>query len=105
VDAQFRKLGWDTTIVPDHAVEAGIKRARMALPRSYFDRTKTVRLLECLKRYRRSIPATTGEPGAPVHDEYSHGADALRYMAMVADEMKNESRWGAKIEYPNTGIR
>jgi phage terminase large subunit len=105
VDAQFRKLGWDTTIVPDHAVEAGIKRARMALPRSYFDRTKTVRLLECLKRYRRSIPATTGEPGAPVHDEYSHGADAYRYLAMVADEMKNESRWGGKIEYPNTGIR
>lgn len=102
----FRKLGWDIGDVKDVGVELGIKKARMALGRTYFDRAKTVRLLECLKRYRRGIPATTGEPGAPVHDEYSHGADAYRYLAVVAEELKNESRWGAdKLQYPGIGIK
>jgi len=46
-----------------------------------------VRLRECLKRYRRTIPVTTGEPSGPMHDEFSHGADAFRYLAMVADKL------------------
>jgi hypothetical protein len=33
----------------------------------------------------------TNEPGNPVHDEFSHGADAFRYMALSVDEMHNES--------------
>jgi phage terminase large subunit len=101
----MRGLGWDLGEVRDVGVELGIKKARMALARSYFDKTKTVRLMECLKRYRRGIPATTGEPGAPVHDEFSHGADAYRYLAVVADELKNENRWGEQLSYQSIGIR
>lgn len=105
VEDIFRKLGWQTGDVRDVGIELGIKKARMALPRTYFDKGKTVRLLECLKRYRRAIPTTTNEPGAPVHDEYSHGADAYRYLAVIADELKNESRWGGELAYAPTGIR
>lgn len=32
----------------------------------------------------------TNEPGAPVHDEFSHGADVFRYMGVVADKLTNE---------------
>jgi len=97
-------LGWKTDIVPDVGLEPGIKIARMALPRTYIDKTKGARLIECLKRYRRNIPSTTGEPGAPVHDQFSHGADAYRYLAIVADQMKNESFTAKPIKYPNQGI-
>jgi phage terminase large subunit len=46
-------------------------------------------LIECLKRYRRTLPNSTGEPGAPLHDEFSHGADAYRYAALAAPSMEN----------------
>lgn len=77
--------------VPNIGIESGIKMARMVFPRTYFDKHKTGRLIECLKRYRRNIPSSTGEPGAPIHDEFSHGADAWRYMAVVADQLKNDA--------------
>lgn len=76
--------------IPKLTVEQGIKAARMLFPRVYFDKVKTERLMECLKRYRRGVPEKTGEPGAPVHDEYSHGADAYRYLAVVAELLTNE---------------
>ena len=35
----------------------------MMLPRIYIDETKAERLVQCLRRYRRGVPETTGEPG------------------------------------------
>ena len=35
-------------------------------------------------------PKTTEEPANPMHDEYSHGADAFRYLAMIVDRIRNE---------------
>jgi len=35
------------------------------------------------------VPESTGEPGAPVHDEYSHGADAFGGLAMIVDKISN----------------
>ena len=77
--------------VPNADVERGIRAARLMFPRVWFnaDSEGVTRLLECLKRYRRNVATNTGEPGAPRHDEYSHGADAFRYLALVADQMTN----------------
>jgi phage terminase large subunit len=72
-------------------IENGIRLTRMVLPRLYFDEQKTARLLECLKRYRRDTHQKTGEPNIPLHDEYSHGADALRYLAMSIELMNNDN--------------
>lgn len=99
----MQALGWDADIVPNQAVEQGIRAARMAFARVWFDKTKTDRLVQCLRRYRRGIPTTTGEPGHPVHDEWSHGADAFRYLCIVADRLSNET-FGGKLNYPNLGI-
>lgn len=71
-------------------VEEGIKGARMLFPRCFFDEAKTVRLVECLRRYRRDIHQKTGEPMGPMHDEYSHGADMFRYVGMAVELMRNE---------------
>lgn len=83
-------LGWKVERTPQTDVEAGIKRAREVFPRVYFNKERTGRLIECLKRYRRHVSSTTGEPGNPVHDEFSHGADAFRYLAMCSDDLSND---------------
>lgn len=72
-------------------VEEGIKAARMVFPRCFFDRDKTARLVECLKRYRRDINTRTGEAVAPLHDEFSHSADAFRYLGQAVTVMTREA--------------
>ena len=99
----MKKLGWDIRIVPKQDIESGIKVARMNFHRIYFDKSAQ-RLVECLKNYRRSINSATNEPGAPLHDEFSHGADAFRYLCTSIDSMKNESWSKEKIQYTNRGI-
>lgn len=82
-------MGRKVIALPQDDVEEGIKAARLMFPRVYFDKDKTGRLLECLKRYQRSINQRTMEAGGPLHDEYSHGADMFRYAAMAVEEMGN----------------
>jgi phage terminase large subunit len=77
--------------LPIVSVEEGIKAARMLLPKTYFDKTKAARLVECLKRYRRNINQRTDEAEGPRHDEYSHGADAFRYLGQSVELMKTSA--------------
>lgn len=84
----LQDLKWTVTVLPNQPVEQGIDALRMAFKSLYIDR-HCERFIECLKRYRRVIPATTREPSKPVHDEYSHGADAARYMALAAPRTDN----------------
>jgi phage terminase large subunit len=83
----LKAMGRKVTVLGMAGVEEGIKQARMMFPRAYIDEDKCARLLECLKRYKRTIPQATGEPGAPLHDEYSHGADMWRYAAQAVERM------------------
>lgn len=87
----LRAMGRAPHVLAQTSIEEGIKAARMAFPRCYFDSKKTVRLLECLKRYRRDVHQKTNEPTAPLHDEFSHGADAFRYLGQSVDLMKTSS--------------
>lgn len=95
----LRGMGWDVQAVPNIAVNSGIDRAREVFPRVYFNKTRTERLVECLKRYRWNISQKTGEAQHPLHDEYSHGADAFRYLALVEASITNED-WGGSLKYP-----
>lgn len=99
----MQEMGWQVDLVPNQSIEGGIRLARMALPRVYLDKDKCDRLLQCLRRYRRAIPTTTGEPGNPVHDEWSHGADAFRYLAVSAERLSNES-WSTTLNYPDMKV-
>lgn len=83
----LRAMGRSPMVLAQTSIEEGIKAARLAFPRCYFDKRKTGRLVECLKRYRRDIHTKTGEPMAPLHDEFSHGADAFRYMGQAVERM------------------
>jgi phage terminase large subunit len=87
-EEMMRAMQRDPRIVENLDIESGIKAARMIFPRVYID-PKAERLLHCLKRYRRTINASTNEPGPPMHDEFSHGADCFRYLALCVDQMGN----------------
>jgi phage terminase large subunit len=105
MDAQILTgLGWRVSKTPNLHVEDGIKRAREVFGRVYFNRERAARLIECLKRYRRQINSITNEPGNPLHDEFSHGADAFRYLALVADSMTNSGQKLEPIKYSSAGI-
>lgn len=86
----LESFGRKVKITPNIQVEEGIKIARMSFRQMVFDRVKAARLIECLKRYKRSINRH-GEPGAPVHDSSSHGADDFRYLSIVADQLNNDT--------------
>lgn len=89
-EEMLKALRFSVKQVPSETVENGIKAARMALSQTLFDKTKAAPLVESLKRYRRAVNAKTNEPGAPLHDSASHGADNYRYIALCAEQMTNE---------------
>jgi len=92
----LRKLGFKVKPIPKTSIEARIKNARAQFHRFVFDKGKCdvedSSLLECLKRYRRAESKHDVDK-APVHDEFSHGADAFGYSAQVIDEMINEDEY------------
>lgn len=100
INAQGRNAPVTRDMIPELSLEDGIRAARLVFPRVYFDKTKAARLVECLKRYRRHVSKATNEPSAPLHDEYSHGADAFRYLCVTADHMGNAIA-AKPINYPN----
>jgi phage terminase large subunit len=87
---QFEALGWQVEIVPDIGIEQGIRKTREVFGRLYFDKTNASDLLNRLGRYRRRVN-TDGQASTPMHDDESHGADGTRYLAIVADQMSNDS--------------
>ena len=102
----MKRLGWEVPKkeeIIQLGVEDGIRVVRMTFGRIYFDREKAARplkieghtighhrLLECMKRYKRSVNRQTQEPGSPLHDAFSHGADNLRYICVNAEQFTNE---------------
>jgi phage terminase large subunit len=99
----MRALGRSPKIVPKLGIEDGIRAARLMFHRVYFDRDQSTGLVNALKRYRRQVNQTTNEPGQPLHDAASHGADAFRYLAVIAEKLRNE-QWGGALKYTNQGI-
>ena len=83
-------LKWTVHVLPKIPPEDGIRAARMTLSQVFADREKCAGFVEHLKRYRRSIPKTTNEPAAPVHDVHSHAADMYRYSAQAAPLMDDD---------------
>lgn len=96
----LRGLGCvDVEVMERTGDEARIKAARMLFPRIYIDNTERKvdqgfmgcsRLMDCLKRLRRNVPTTTGEPSTVRHDEFSHGGAAFGALAEIVDRIKSE---------------
>jgi len=50
-------------------------------------------LLECIRRYRRTLNRATNTFTTPAQDQFTDGADFLRYVCVNADKMVNENDW------------
>lgn len=102
----MKALGWKVEITPSISIEEGIRAARAMFSLVYFDQDSTAKLTECLKRYSYS-ERSNGSFGKPVHDRYSHGADAFRYLAVNHSGLtstNDTSTWGQKLEYRNNSV-
>lgn len=89
-EEQFTALGWDVEIVQDIGLEQGIRKTREVFDRFYLDKTNASELLNRLGRYRRRVNSE-GQASTPMHDDESHGADGTRYLAVVADQLSNDT--------------
>lgn len=78
----FREYGFKTIICPKLSVADGINFTRSELMRTWIRRNDTTqRLMDVLKYYRyKWNDALQVFSDCPIHDQYSHGADCLRYM-------------------------
>ena len=93
-DQILTALGWNVAKKEEVAnvdVEEGIRQSRLLFPRIYVDKTNCTQLVEAWKRYRRHVNKQTLTAGVPVHDQYSHGADNTRYIAINIDRMTNDT--------------
>jgi phage terminase large subunit len=80
-------LGRKVQIVPKLGLEAGINAARAVLPHCIFDEVATRPGIDCLTSYRWDAASDGTMKPRPLHDWASHGADAFRYLAVIADRI------------------
>jgi phage terminase large subunit len=87
IDDIVRAAGFKTKIMPRVPILDSINAARTIFPTCYFDREHTADGLACLRHYRYEVDPETGQFSRnPLHDHYSHGADAFRYIALMIKE-------------------
>jgi phage terminase large subunit len=87
IDDIVRAAGFKTQIMPRVPILDSINAARTIFPTCYFDREHTADGLACLRHYRYEVDPDTGQFSRnPLHDHYSHGADAFRYIALMIKE-------------------
>lgn len=81
--ATARELGFEMQAIPKKSIEEGIEACRSLLPHCSFDARGCKRGIDCLDFYRKkwndSLKIYYDEP---LHDQYSHGADAFRMAAI-----------------------
>lgn len=81
-------MGRTVRIVELADVEDGIKLTRSTMRRLWVDK-RCADWMNSIKRYRRHKSSDGKSTGAPVHDDASHGADALRYLSQVAGQLES----------------
>lgn len=87
IDDIVRAAGYKTNILPRVPILDSINAARTIFPNCYFDREHTADGLACLRHYRYEVDPDTGQFSRnPLHDHYSHGADAFRYIGLMIKE-------------------
>jgi len=111
----MRQLEWEVEDIPQIGIENYIDEGRELFDNAYVSNIERQadtsqasyvrggkRLIQCIKRFRRQVPETTGHPGLPMKDEFSHGGETWCYTAVVAEEMTNDLQ---HIPDPYAGFR
>ena len=84
-----RNAGFNVRIIDRVPIADSINAARTIFSKCYFDRENCHEGLQCLRHYRYDVDPETGRfSQKPLHDNYSHGADAFRYIGLMINEPK-----------------
>ena len=87
IEEIVRGAGFKTSVMPRVPVVDSINAARTIFPNLWFDRDNCADGLNCLRHYRYEVDPESGQfSKSPLHDQYSHGADAFRYIALMIKE-------------------
>lgn len=87
IEEIVRATGYKVQVLDRVPVNDSINAARTIFNRCYFDRQNTEEGLQCLRHYRYDVdPETKMFSAKPLHCEYSHGADAFRYIGLMINE-------------------
>jgi len=97
IEQQLTELGRTVRICRDETIAGGINAARTIFHTVWFDEENCADGLQCLRHYRYDIDEDGQVSKKPVHDNYSHGADAFRYFALEADNLSYESSGPIKV--------
>jgi phage terminase large subunit len=97
-----RNAGFNVKIIDRVPIADSINAARTIFSKCYFDRENCYEGLQCLRHYRYDVNPETGAfSQKPLHDNYSHGADAFRYIGLMINEPKKKTV--KKINYQVSG--
>ena len=89
IEEIVRAAGHKTRIIERTPIADSINAARTIFRNCWFDRENCHDGLQCLRHYRYDVDPETGQfSRQPLHDQYSHGADAFRYIGLMINEPK-----------------
>ena len=95
-----RNAGYKTRVLDRVPVVDSINAARTIFRNCWFDRENCHDGLQCLRHYRYETDPETGQFSKnPVHDQYSHGADAFRYIGLMISEPKARRQPKPQMNY------
>ena len=93
IEEIVRAAGHKTRIIERTPIADSINAARTIFRNCWFDRENCHDGLQCLRHYRYDVDPETGQfSRQPLHDIYSHGADAFRYIGLMINEPKPKRR-------------
>ena len=93
IEEIVRAAGYKTRILDRVPVADSINAARTMFRNCWFDRENCHDGLQCLRHYRYEVDPETGQFSRnPLHDHYSHGADAFRMIGLMVNEPKQPRR-------------
>lgn len=85
-----RQLGIQFTIADQLSIEDGIEAVRTALPKMYIDEKNCAGLIKALENYRQEYDSKKKVyKSQPLHDQFSHFADCMRYLAISLPKMRD----------------
>jgi len=93
IEEIVRSSGFKTRIIPRVPIVDSINAARTIFSNCWFDREHCHDGLQCLRHYRYDVdPDTKAFSRTPLHDQYSHGADAFRYIGLMINEPRQPKK-------------
>lgn len=92
VEEQMKAKGFKVKIVANLSIADGINAVRTLFDRFYFDEVKCADGLQALRRYQYEVDENNQFSTNPLHNEWSHAADAFRYLALGLQEKEKSAK-------------